>query len=299
MLIATGPLRRAVARAGSRAAARSAGRLPGAAPGTVAPRRMARGWMAPGWMAPGWMAMAAAVLAGAGLLAAAGCARAAPPGFPGGPASSPGSAGPGAAPRTVAAALNGRQRAALQVMSGATSVTVGTAALGGDLIRASVQAGGGVRPQLVLSGNTVQLFLASAGTSGPATVRITLNSAVTWRLTFSGGSTLTAVFLGHGRLRGADFTAGSSQITLRLPRPRGTVPIVLAGGASQVTVTAPRGVAARLRLDGGAGSALLGGHAYTGIAGGTLLTPPGWTAAVSRYDIEAPAGISAITVGHW
>jgi len=288
MLIATGPLRRAVARAGSRAAARRAGRR-AARGGRLHPRRMA----------PGRMTMAAAVLAGGGLLAAAGCARAAPPGFPGGPASSPGSAGPGAAPRTVTAALNGRQRAALQVMSGATSVTVGTAALGGDLMRASVPAGAGVRPQLVLSANTVQLFLASAGTSGPATVRITLNSAVAWRLTFSGGSTLTSVFLGHGRLRGADFTAGSSQITLRLPRPRGTVPIVLAGGASQVTVTTPRGVAARLRLDGGAGSAMLAGHAYTGIAGGTLLTPPGWTAAASRYDIEAPAGISAITVGHW
>jgi hypothetical protein len=77
------------------------------------------------------------------------------------------------------------------------------------------------------------------------------------------------------------------------------VPLVLAGGASLVTITAPRGVPSRLRLDGGAGTARLNGQAYTGIAGGTVLTEPGWATAANRYDIEAPAGISVITVGTW
>jgi hypothetical protein len=242
------------------------------------------------------------MLIGAGgvvLLALAGCAGGTPPIFPGGTPGAAPVAGSSAGPRTVAVARDGRQRAELQVLSGATTVTVDTAALGGDLARASVPAGAGVRPRLVVSGGTVQLFLDSAGGPGPAVVRVTLSSAVAWRLGFSGGATLTSVYLGHGHLRGADFAAGSSQVTLRLPRPDGTVPLVLAGGASQVTITAPRGVPARLRLDGGAGTARLGGQAYTGIAGGTVLTAPGWTAAADRYDIDAPAGISAITVGTW
>ncbi|HEY1640377.1 MAG TPA: hypothetical protein VGG35_06805 [Streptosporangiaceae bacterium] len=233
------------------------------------------------------------------LLAAAGCAGAAPPAYPPGQASTGQPAAPSAGPRTVTTELGGRHTAELQVLSGATTVTVGTAALGGDLARASVPPGAGVRPRLVVSGSTVQVFLDSAGTSGPATVAVTLSSAVAWRLAFNGGATVTSVFLGRGRLRGADFTAGSSQITLRLPRPHGTVPVVLAGGASQVTVTTPHGVPAQLDLDGGAGHAALDGQAYSGVAGGTVLTGPGWTAAVSRYDIEAPAGISSITVGHW
>jgi hypothetical protein len=203
-----------------------------------------------------------------------------------------------AAAHVVTAPLAGRRTAALAILSGATSITIGTAHLGGDLIRVSTPAGAGIRPDLVL-GRAVQLFLDSTGTGGPAAVRVTLNSAVAWRLTFSGGSTQTSVYLGSGRLRGADFAAGSSQITMGLPRPSGTVTIVLAGGASQVSLTTPAGVPTRLRLYGGASTATLGGRTYTGIAGGTVLTAPGWGTAVNRYDVEAPAGVSAISVGTW
>ena len=35
---------------------------------------------------------------------------------------------------------------------------------------------------------------------------------------------------------------------------------------------------------------------HTGIAGGTVLTAPGWGSAVDRYDILAPAGVSDVSV---
>ena len=186
------------------------------------------------------------------------------------------------------------------MLSGATSITVGTAALPGELVRVSTPDGSGSVPGLAVSGGTVQLSLRGSGTGGgPAVVRITLNRGVAWRLTFSGGASQTGVFLGRGRLREADFTAGTSQVTMRLPRPRGTVTIVLAGGASQVTLTAPPGVPARLALDGGASTATLAGRTTAGIAGGTVLTGPGWSRAADRYDIQAPAGISDISFGTW
>jgi hypothetical protein len=58
----------------------------------------------------------------------------------------------------------------------------------------------------------------------------------------------------------------------------------------------PAGVPAQLRLDGGAASATLAGHTYIGAAGGTVLAAAGWASAASRYDIDAPAGVSAISV---
>jgi hypothetical protein len=205
-----------------------------------------------------------------------------------------------APPHTVSLPLDGRSRAGLAVLSGATSISVGTAALPGELVRVSTPDGSGSVPGLVLSGGTAQVSLRDSGTGGgPAAVRVTLNRGVAWRLTFSGGAGQTAVFLGTGRLRGADLTAGSSQVTMRLPRPRGTVTIVLAGGASQVTLTAPPGVPARLALDGGASTATLAGQTTTGIAGGTVLTAPGWPGAANRYDIQAPAGIADISFGSW
>ena len=37
----------------------------------------------------------------------------------------------------------------------------------------------------------------------------------------------------------------------------------------------------------------------TGVAGGTVLTPPGWATATSRFDIDATSGFSRLTVRRW
>jgi hypothetical protein len=225
------------------------------------------------------------VAVGAGLLAAVAC--------------SPAAARPAATghdrPHAVTVAREGRDRMELDVVSGATTVAIGSARLGNELMRASTPAGSGVAPDLVV-GDKVQLFLEGTDLPGPAALRIVLNSQVTWRLVFTGGASDMSVDLGAGRFGGADFAAGSALITMRLPEPDGTVTVVLAGGASQVSLSIPAGVAARLRLDGGAASATIGNLTYTGVAGGTMLTMPGWDSAPRRYDIDAAAGVSAISV---
>jgi hypothetical protein len=232
------------------------------------------------------MAAAAAVLAG--------CSASGPP-----------AAGTAAA-HVATVSLAGRRSAELDVLSGATSITVRSANLGSNLIRVATAAHAGIEPRLRLGslrpaqpglGRPVRLYLGATGFRGPAAVQVTLNSQVAWQLVFGGGSSRTAVYLGGGQLRGADFSAGVSRITMRLPRPRGTVTVVLAGGASQVMLTAPAGIPARLTLGGGAGHATLAGRSYTGIAGGTVFTAPGWGSAADRYNVEVPAGVSAISFG--
>ncbi len=200
-----------------------------------------------------------------------------------------------APPHTVAMPRDGRDSAALEVVNGATTITVGTADIGGNLIRASTPANSGIRPVLAGHGQ-VLLHLEATGQSGPAVVRILLNPHVLWRLRFAGGTSTTTVSLGHGRVSAVDFAAGSSVITMTLPRPAGTAPVVLAGGASRATLSLPAGVPARLRLDGGAASATLAGQTHIGVAGGTVLAAPGWAQAASRYDIDATAGVSAVSV---
>jgi hypothetical protein len=198
-------------------------------------------------------------------------------------------------PHTVTMPRDGRGSATLEVVNGATTVTVGTADLGDNLIRVSTPGNSGIRPALAGRG-PVLLYLDPTGQDGPAAVRILLNPHVIWRLRFAGGTSLTALSLGHGRVAGVDFAAGTSMISMTLPRPGGTASVVLAGGASQATLSLPAGVPARLRLDGGAASATLAGRTYIGVAGGTVLVAPGWAHAASRYDIDAPAGVSAISV---
>jgi hypothetical protein len=249
----------------------------------------AHAWL--GWLT--WPALCAA------LLAVAGCSQSLTPGgaplTSPAPAATPGASFPHLPPHTVTAARGLRSHAELDVVSGATTVTVDAARLGSALLTASTPADSGVAPELVV-GDAVQVFLDQAGGSGPAALRITLNSAVQWQLVFSGGASQTAVDLSAGRIVGADFTAGTSLISMQLPEPSGTATIVLAGGASQLNLSIPAGVPARLRLDGGASSVTLGGRSYRGIADGTVLTEPGWAGAGRRYDIDAPAGISTIFV---
>ena len=197
---------------------------------------------------------------------------------------------------TAQVPASGQRQATLAVVSGAATITVTAAAIPGSLVTTTAPGNSGIRPQLISSPNRVQLSLASTGQRGPSAVAVQLSTAVTWRLQFDGGTSQTVVNLTNCRVAGVDFTAGSGLIQLALPRPSGTVPITLAGGASQVSLTVPAGVPTRLRLDGGASAATLTGQAHVGLARGSVLSSPGWAKAADRYDVDAPAGIGEISV---
>jgi hypothetical protein len=231
-------------------------------------------------------------IAGAALLAIAGCAAPAAANI-----SAANTSAPSARPAHIArVADNGTRSATLSVLSGAASVTITAARMPGTLARAWTPAASGVRPELVAVNGTVQVYLGSTGQSGPDAVWIQVSSAVRWQLQLSGGASQTTIQMQNGRLGGIDFTAGSSLITAELPRPAGLVTLTLAGGASQFNITVPADVPAQLQLYGGASQAVLAGHVYSGIGGGTILTSPGWDTARNRYDLDATSGVSQVTV---
>ncbi len=186
--------------------------------------------------------------------------------------------------------------ASLAVLSGAARVTIEAANMPGTLARAWTPADSGVRPELSLAGGTVRLVLTGTGHAGPDAAWVALSSAVRWQLRLSGGASEISVLLGNGRLSGIDFTAGVSLVRLALPRPAGTVTITLAAGASEMRIGVPADVPARLQLIGGAAQAVIAGRVYTGIAGGTVLTAPGWAGARDRYDLDATSGVSQVSV---
>ena len=84
-----------------------------------------------------------------------------------------------------------------------------------------------------------------------------------------------------------------------LPRPAGTVPLLLAGGVSLFRLSLPGGVPAQVTVGGGASFVSIDDQDLTGIAGGTVLTPPGWATATSRLAIDATAGFSRLAVSRW
>jgi hypothetical protein len=140
------------------------------------------------------------------------------------------------------------------------------------------------------------VFLHDTGEGGPAAVVVELADSVRWRLQFNGGASHLVVDRASGKLRGVDVAAGIARIELALPRPAGTVPVELSGGASVVALHLPAGVPGRLTIQSGAGSVTIDGESHSGVAAGTDFTPPSWEAARSRYDVVAHAGVATLTL---
>lgn len=203
-----------------------------------------------------------------------------------------------------------RDSAELAVVSGVPAIRVRTDQLGDRLLRISTPKDSGIVPavddDLNVSLNAADgdgrptgpfdyngSGAAHNGGTGPKALEIVLNQDVAWHLTFSGGADATVVDLGGGRLSAVDFSAGSHRIELTLPRPDGSVPIRMSGGASEFVVRAPDGVPVRVQALGGAGSVVLDGDRHTGVAGNSVYAPAGWDGAHDRYDVDATAGVSS------
>jgi hypothetical protein len=201
----------------------------------------------------------------------------------------------------VSMSTAGRTSAALKITAGTPVLEVSVGKLGGTLLLVSTPDDAPVRP--VLSGSKlIVLSLTGAAHSGRGsgyTVKVMLNSAITWSLNLAGGTQRTEADLRGGKVGGIAVTAGSDILDLSLPRPAGTLPFLLAGGATQFLLSLPGGVPAQVTVGGGASFVSVDDQNLTGVAGGTVLTPPGWVTATSRFDIDATSGFSRLTVSRW
>ena len=197
---------------------------------------------------------------------------------------------------TVSLDTAGRTQATLEVLTGTTVLEIGMADLGtaGSLLRV-VTPPGAPAAQLRTDGSAGGSVVDLTASNAP-TVTVTLNTRVRWRLELGGGTSRTSADLRRGQVTGIAFTAGSSVISLALPQPRGTVPIQLAGGASEFSLSLPSGVPAQVRAGGGAGEVSLEGTDHVGVAGGSVFTTPGWTQGGAGFDIDATSGASHIEV---
>jgi hypothetical protein len=211
--------------------------------------------------------------------------------------------GSSSASHVASAPAAGRTQATLMITSGTPVLEISVARLDGTLLRVSTPASAPVRP--VLSGSR-PIMLSLVGTAPAAghggsgyAVRVVLNAAVTWTIDLAGGTQQTDIDLRGGKVGAIAETAGCDILDVSLPAPVGTVPFLLAAGASQFLLSLPAGVPAQVVAGGGAGYLSLDGQNLTGVAGGTVLATPGWATATSRFAIDATAGVSRLAVSRW
>ena len=176
----------------------------------------------------------------------------------------------------------GHDRAELDVVGGATTVTIRAVDLGTALYRAD-----GSRVEV--DGDVVRV-------SGAASIHVDVATGVAWTIRLDGGATEETVDFAAGKLEALEFGAGATRIDATLPTPTGTVPVRMTGGASTFALELPTGVPATVRFAGGAGQANIDGVAHTGIGGGTVLSTSDWTEGANGYTVDAVAGVSALTL---
>ena len=190
----------------------------------------------------------------------------------------------------------GRQQAVFDLVDGTSVVRLHAEPLGDDLYRVAATAGGSVTPRVEQDGAGVKVYLRPTGRDGDGAVDIALNSSVRWTLRLNGGVASTVLDMTGGQVDGVDLAGGASRIELTLPRPHGLVPVRMTGGVDQFLVRLAELTPVRVRVGSGAGEVTVGGLTHRGIAAGRSFTAYGWNDGGAGVDLQAVAGMSALTV---
>ena len=184
----------------------------------------------------------------------------------------------------------------LRFLSGASNVTVRTDPSTADLYRARFE---GPLPGVRVEGGAVAV--GYPWTLHPFDwrkrgARIVLNGSIPWEIGFSGG--LSKLHADLSRLRLGSFSAsgGVSRVELLLAEPSGQVAILFDGGASDVTVRRPKGIAACVLMGGGASKLTLDDQRFGAIGGETRLESEDYAAAKDRYEVTITGGASNLTI---
>jgi hypothetical protein len=125
---------------------------------------------------------------------------------------------------------------------------------------------------------------------------VTLNAQIPWDIEVRGGVSRLLADLRGLRLGSLRLEGGTSRIEVMLPAPSDTVAVLILGGASNVAIRRPEGVAARLRVEGGVTN-LRFDDRRIGAAGSELdLKSRNYDRAADRYDVAIAGGANNLSL---
>lgn len=185
----------------------------------------------------------------------------------------------------------------LEFVRGADNVTIrADASAADDLYRAHFE---GTAPSVRAEDGAVEI--AYPWTWNPLDWRrqsaaVTLNGSIPWRIAVGGGLSELDADLGGLRLDSFEVEGGVSRVELTLPEPSGTVPVRIEGGASNVTIRRPKGVAASVVVGCGASELALDEQRLGAVGGEVRLESSGYVGATDRYAIVVGDGASRVSV---
>jgi DNA-binding MarR family transcriptional regulator len=180
---------------------------------------------------------------------------------------------------------------------GASDIFVGVNPSMGDLLRAHL---GSSASQVRVEDGTVTVRqrrrrLPSLSRDERAN-EILLNGSIPWEVEVRGGASNLAAALGELKLGSLEIKGGASETVLTLPHPPGTATLRVLGGASDLTIHRPEGVAARILVRDGSSKLAFDEQHFGAIGGETRWQSPDYEGATDRYDIEVFGGANGLTI---
>ncbi len=157
----------------------------------------------------------------------------------------------------------------------------------------------GQAPEVSVRGNTVAMQYKrrfSPFTWGAQSSDVTLNANIPWSITLKGGLSSLSADLRTLRIESLEISGGASEVEVWLPAAQGKVPVRLSGGASNVTLHRPAGVAMRADMNGGASQLIFDGQRASALGSRTHFETPGINEAADRYEVSFSGGASQITI---
>lgn len=185
----------------------------------------------------------------------------------------------------------------LEFARGAGNLTIRAGASTDDLYRARFE---GTAPDVRVEDGAVTVdypWTWRLPDWGRHSADIVLNKAVPWSLEVRGGAARIETDFEGLRLDSFKIDGGVSDVELTLPEPSGTVSVRIKGGANDLRVRRPKGVAARLRVAGGARELALDAQRLGAVGGDTTLESGDYAGATDRYEITVTGGANDVSVG--
>ncbi len=120
--------------------------------------------------------------------------------------------------------------------------------------------------------------------------------AIPWWITIQGAVAEALVELGGLNLAGLEVKGGFNTIRLDLPTPTGRISLRLAGGASEITVRRPAGVAAHTNFKGRADALVFDDQTFSVAGNISQLQSPGFDPIAPCYDLEITSYANRVTI---
>lgn len=128
------------------------------------------------------------------------------------------------------------------------------------------------------------------------TAEVTLNAAIPWQIEFRGGAAEIIAELGGIDLVGLEIKGGMRMLHLNLPVPSRVVPIRISGGAAEVTIRRPAGVAARVHLKGWAPAFAFDDQTFSNLGNDMRMQSVGYDGAAPGFDIELASSVAVVSI---